>query len=123
MSMTNKQYLPPVVRAIGSSYLIRQTAGSERVGGLEVTIKVLAEPPGQIRVKGTFRDTDTTWASMGNMGEAAIRGIITYAKAHDINLDLLDIEIGRFLYHPVDSRAELYFTAAQHAFRAARGPW
>lgn len=120
LSMPPRKYLPHVIRAIASSYLIRQTAGSERVGGLEVSVKLLSEPVGKIRVKGTFMGSDEVWESMGNIGTEATNGIVAYAKERSsIRLEYWDIELSRFLFHPVDSRDSIYFFAAQNAFRAA----
>ena len=54
MPLDQPKYLPAVPwRSIGSSYLIRQVAGSERLGGLTVTIRVVAEQTGDLRVDVT----------------------------------------------------------------------
>ena len=40
-------------RAIGSSYLIRQVAGSEKVGGLRVTVYPRSDGLGQLTIEWT----------------------------------------------------------------------
>ena len=117
--MTQQKYLPRQLRAIASSYLIRQTAGAERVGGLEIYINRLSEPKGEIRVVKTFLGPDEVWNEIGNVGREATAGIVEYAKEHNINLAWWDIELRKFLFHPVNSRNEMYFFAAQNAFQAA----
>ena len=85
-----------------------------------MSVKLLSEPVGKIRVKGTFMGSDEVWESMGNIGTEATNGIVAYAKERSsIRLEYWDIELSRFLFHPVDSRDSIYFFAAQNAFRAA----
>ena len=124
--------------AIASSYLIQQTAGSERVGGLEVMVRVRRPDEIQqqetkqtigkdtdqksgsnIRSKNTFYPDSDTWQAIDSIKQAAIDGIVDYAQEQAIDLNRFDIEIRKFLVHPVDSRDAVYYTAAQIAFSTA----
>lgn len=107
-------------RAIGSSYLIRQLAGSERLGGLRVTLSPRSDMQGSIQVQMT------DWFGGGphpnpipEMGEIASRAILAFATEHAFDLSKYDIRLDQFLFHEVDSDPRCYAQAARSAFRAA----
>ena len=133
ITMTDTKYLPRIVSAIASSYLIEQTAGSESIGGLEVKVSVLRpdeieqksaqdsdqKSASSIRSKNTFYADSQTWPDIDSIKQAAIHGIVDYAQEQAIDLSRFDIEIRKFLFHPVNSKEAAYYTAAQIAFSTA----
>ena len=107
-------------RAIGSSYLIRQLPGSERVGGLRVTLYPRSDN------KGTIETQLTDWLTgnphkypMPEMADIASQAIVALAKEHSFDQSELDIKLDHFLFHDVDSNPRCYEQAARSAFRAA----
>lgn len=109
-----------MMRAIGSSYLIRQTPGSERIGGLQVTILSLQNGIGKIEVQTT--DWQTRQAIEDDISpfvDAALKGIKDFAKQHSIDLSGCNLVLSNFLYHPIDSFTQCYYQAGRSAFRAA----
>lgn len=117
---STSKYLSSRQTGIGASYLLRQTAGSERVGGLQVTLTTPATPRGTIHVVGTLYRSELKMESSDEIyAQKAIEGIRQYAQTHQIDLQQLDIQLDQFLIHPVDSRASVFFFTAQHAFQAA----
>lgn len=127
--MNSQKYLPQIVRAVGASYLFQQTASCERVGGVEVSVRVrLPEEltsqttptaPNHIQIVPTVYGSDEPWQEDSNIEQTAVDGIIDYAHEQNIDLIRLEIKVGNFLFHPVDSRPSVYYAAAQNAFEAA----
>jgi hypothetical protein len=113
------------MRAVGSAYLFRQTAGSERVGGLQLTIRP------KKGAAGTIAATPSDWqtkdlhanANIDRYVEQAIIGIKEVADQETVNLDDVDIELSSFLIHDVDSAPRCYYQAAKSAFRSALEMW
>jgi hypothetical protein len=117
-------YLPN--RSIGASYLIRQSPGGERIGGLRVTIEPAAGNA------GTIKHEATDWLNgqplerphdIGPLVSEAVRGIREVARQCNVLLDEFDVVLSHFLVHPVDSRAKCYYQAAKSAFRSALEAW
>ncbi|MEM7034294.1 MAG: hypothetical protein AAF629_32425 [Chloroflexota bacterium] len=116
------KYLPPVSQtAIGSSYLIRQVAGSERMGGLQVTLRRRTDNAGSVSIEPTLWRTgdiseDSIVMGYGKLATSAIEEFIT---AHGLDLTAFDITLSHFLYHPLDSHPDCYRQAARSALRSA----
>ena len=121
--MSQIKYLPQIQQAIGAAYLLRQTAGSEMFGGLEVVLRVPARSPGDIRVSKTTWPDGEVREDLYGYETQAIEGLKAYAKARDIDLSRVDVELRRFLFHPVDSKPKAYYLAAQNALEAALNMW
>ncbi len=111
-------------KAVGSSYLIRQSPGSERVGGLTITLTRPQQGVGVIRVQPTnyFGQTEIT-DDMDWMVRAAKQGIQEWAEEHSFDLAHYDLILSAFAYHPVDSRGQVFFIAAKGALQAAVQAW
>lgn len=106
--------------AIGSSYLIRQVAGSERLGGLRVTVYPRSDNQGTIQVELTDWRTGAPHQSpMPDMAETALNAIRQLAEEHTFDLSQLDVKLDRFVFHAVDSAPICYAQAARSAFRSA----
>lgn len=111
-------------KAVGSSYLIRQSPGSERVGGLTITLTRPQGDVGVIRVQPTnyFGQTEIT-DDMDWMVSAARQGIQEWAEAHAFDLSKYDLTLSAFAYHPVDSHSKVFYIAAKGALQAAVQAW
>lgn len=102
---------------IGSSYIKRQSASSERFGGLTVSV---TNGDGRRSVELTnwlnddLIEDDVQW-----LIAAAWEGIDAYAAEHAVDLTSLNIRLSKIAYHPVDSRDSTFRTAAFHAFASA----
>lgn len=113
------------VYAVGSAYLFRQSAGSERLGGLEVTIRPRKGDVGGIVVEltefsnGESLDED----ELAPYVEAALKGIDEVAKRNRSLSDQFDVQLSKFLYHAVDIHPKCYFQAGKSAYRAALEAW
>ena len=107
-------------RAIGSSYLVRQVAGSERLGGLRVTVYPRSDNLGEIRVELTDWHTgeihDNPLPEMASVAEQSIR---KFADKCSFHLGQLDIKLDRFIFHDVDSDPRCYEQAARSAFKSS----
>lgn len=107
-------------RAIGASYLIRQVAGSERLGGFRVTLHPRTDNKGTIEIQLTDWCTGEPHKSpMPEMAAIASQAIMALANEHSFDLSRLDIKLDQFLFHDVDSDPQCYVQAARSAFRAA----
>ncbi len=107
-------------RAIGSSYLIRQVAGSEGLGGLCVTLYPRSDNNGKIEIQLTdWRTGEQHEYPMPDMADAASKAIQDLADEHSLDLSQLDIKLDRFVFHQVDSYPRCYVQAARSAFRSA----
>lgn len=107
-------------RAIGSSYLVRQIPGSERLGGLRVTLYPRSDRGGVISVELTDWLTGEPHEDpMPELAEIALQSIRDLATEHAFDLSRLDTKLDRFLFHPVDSAPQCYAQAARSAFRSA----
>ncbi len=109
-------------RSVGSSYLIRQVAGSERLGGLTVTIRHLAEKNGELRVDITDWQTGHPHECADEMTtcvDAAVDGVRSMMAELDLEPGECEIVLDRFVYHPVDSGPRVYRQAGRGAFRSA----
>lgn len=110
--------------AIGSSYLARQTAGSERLGGVTVKLRPRMSMRGTIEVSATdWRTEENIADNVQFLTDAAIEGIYRFAKENEINLDDWDITLSRFLYHPVDANPHTTRIAAYNAIASALATW
>lgn len=107
-------------KAVGSSYLIRQSPGAERMGGLTITLMPAQADVGAIRVQPTnyFDQTEIT-DDIDWMVDAAKQGIQEWAEAHAFDLSGYDLILSAFAYHPVDSHSKVFYIAAKSALRAA----
>ena len=121
--MSETKYLPQVQQAIGAAYLLRQTAGSEMFGGLEVVLRVPAKNPGEIRVSKTTWPNGEAREDLWGCDAQAIAGLNHYIETRGIDLSQVDIELRRFLIHEVDSKPRAYYLAAQNALEAALNMW
>lgn len=107
-------------RAIGSSYLIRQVAGSERLGGLRVTLYPRSDNKGTIEIQLTDWHTGEPHKyPMPELADIASQAIVALATEHSFDLSQLDIRLDQFVFHDVDSDPRCYAQAARSAFRAA----
>jgi hypothetical protein len=115
-----------MARSIGASYLIRQIAGSERIGGLRVTLR----PPS--RGRGTITVEYTDWHTgqpleyrkdIEPLAQEAIRGIYEVAERFKVSLEEFDVVLSHFVDHPVDSFPPCYYQAGKSAFRSALEAW
>lgn len=107
-------------RAIGSSYLIRQVAGSERLGGLRVTLYPRSDSNGKIDIQLTDWHTGEQHEyPMQDMVDAAFNAMLELADEHSFDLSQLDIKLDRFVFHDLDSDPRCYVQAARSAFRSA----
>ena len=107
-------------RAIGSSYLIRQVPGSERIGGLRVTLFPRSDNNGAISIELTDWQTGGPHEyPMPEMAEVASQAIQELAQENSFDLTQLDIKLDYFLFHPVDSHPRCYVQTARSAFRSA----
>lgn len=107
-------------RAIGACYWIRQIPGSERLGGLQVTIHPNVGGGGTIRVVATARRTGEELVGLIEpYVDEAIRGIREVATRHAVRLEDLDVELSEFLDHDVDSDPRCDYQAGKSAFRSA----
>ncbi|MEN1680950.1 MAG: hypothetical protein AAGJ46_15280 [Planctomycetota bacterium] len=107
-------------RAVGASYLIRQVAGSERQGGLQVTLYPRSDNSGTIEVKLTDRVTGELHPyPLPEMADVAVDAIKELAAEHSFDLTQLDVKLDRFDFHRVNYMPACYTQAARSAFRAA----
>lgn len=113
------KYFPHIRRSIGSSYLIQQSPGAEVVGGVEVVLKLLADPPGRIVVENTLYGSDEVRDDIGVYTDQAVKGLLAYAENHKVDLSIFDVTLRRFVVHDVDSMPALYFSTSQYALQSA----
>jgi hypothetical protein len=114
------------MRSIGASYLIRQSPGSERIGGLRVTIRRRSRDAGSISVEPTDWRTGEKLEfadEIGPFASEAIRGVREVAERYGIRLDEFDVVLSHFVYHPVDSAPFCYYQTGKSAFRSALEAW
>ena len=111
------------MRAVGSAYLFRQSPGSERLGGLQVTVRPKRGAKGVIIITPTDWRTEDLHSQIDDYVENALTGIKEVASKADLNLDDVDIELSRFLVHDVDSSPLCYLQAAKSALRSALEMW
>ena len=123
MPSDQPKYLPAIPwRSVGSSYLIRQVASSERIGGLAVTIRHLAEADGKLRIDVTDWQTGEPHEYADEMSayiDAAVDGVRSMMAEHELEPGECEIVLDRFVYHPVDSHPRVYHQAGRSAFRSA----
>ncbi|MEM8779110.1 MAG: hypothetical protein AAGF26_09605 [Cyanobacteria bacterium P01_G01_bin.49] len=110
--------------AIGSSYLIRQSPGAERIGGVTVRISP------RTGSMGTLKAIATDWITeelidddIKFLIEGATEGIKRFAAENSFNLDDWDITVTKFAYHPVDSKQRTVQIAAYNAIAVALASW
>jgi hypothetical protein len=111
------------MHATGSAYLFRQVPGSERIGGLQLTVRPKRGPKGVITVSPTDWKTHNVHCQIDDFVERALAGIKEVAAKADLNLNDVDIELSHFLVHDVDSAPICYFQAAKSALRSALEMW
>ena len=112
------------MRAIGSSYLVRQSPSAERYGGVTVEIRPRKATQGTIVALPTdWRTEKPIEDDVAFLTDAAIEGIKKFAKDNDLNLDEWDIAVSRFAYHPIDSSARTTQIAAYNAAASAFASW
>ena len=114
------------MRSIGASYLIRQNAGSERVGGLRVTLRLPSRESGTVTIQATDWHTGEAIerpCEIEVFVSEAIRGIREVAEANGIRLEEFDIVLSHFVHHPTDSLTRCYYQAGKSAFRSAIEAW
>ena len=114
------QEISMAFRAIGSSYLVRQVAGSERLGGLRVTIYPRSDNLGEVNVELTdWHSGEIHEYPLPEMAAVAEQSIRKFADAYSFDLQQLDIKLDRFIFHDVDSDPRCYEQAARSAFKSA----
>lgn len=110
------RYVERNMHAIGSSYLIRQSPGSERIGGVTILIRPRAGSVGTLNIKPTSWFTgDPIEDDIDFLKSAAIEGLNRFATENAIELNKWDITVSNFAYHPVDSWAKTTQVAAYNA--------
>ncbi|MFK7803311.1 MAG: hypothetical protein AB8G95_16875 [Anaerolineae bacterium] len=110
--------------SIGSSYLIRQSPGAERLGG--VTIKLWLNQSGTPTRQVVFTDWKLNQPiadDIKTLAIAAEKGIEQFAAEHDIDLTQYSWELSKFAYHPIDSRPSTFQLAGYNAFASAWSTW
>ncbi len=108
--------------SIGSSYLIRQTAGGERLGGLTVTVYPRYDGEGGVRVELTDWKTGEPHQYASDYAiysDAALEGIQSLAVDLELTLGDFDVVLDRFVIHEVNSDPRVYRQAGRSALRAA----
>ena len=109
-------------RAEGSSYLIRQVAGSEKIGGLTVTVHPRSDSNGKLEICLSDWRTDKLLdypVDKKPYADAAEQGVRSIGKELGVELSQFDIKLHRFIYHDVDSRESVYLQAGRSAFKSA----
>ena len=110
--------------AIGSSYLVRQAAGAERLGGVTIRLKPRSDSNGTIEASPTDWRTDQEINDdISYLEDAAIAGIRQFAEEHGIRLTEWDITVSKFAYHPSDSGTLTTQIAGYNAFASAWASW
>jgi hypothetical protein len=104
--------------AIASCYLLRQTPGSEIVGGLRLTLWRSQTPAIEVKLTD-WKDESAITEDVAWMVAAANQGLQDYALHHEVDLAQYHIVLSHFLFHPVDSGATVFYQAAQSALRSA----
>jgi hypothetical protein len=126
MGWENSVKMTPFTYSVGASYLVRQAPGSERIGGLRVTVR---QPPGNA---GTITVDATDWRTGAALERPAviepyvseaIRVIREVADEYGFRLDEFDVVLSDFVVHPVDSVTRCYYQAGKSAFRSALEAW
>ena len=109
--------------AVGSSYLIRQSPGGERLGGVRIRLS-RATGTGVIEVKLTswFGGAEIN-EDIADLVEAAIQGVRDCAQQYGVDLSDYHILLSEFAFHLVDSRPNVFYQTARSAFRSALGAW
>ncbi|MEW4563318.1 hypothetical protein AB1K70_12380 [Bremerella sp. JC770] len=105
---------------IGSCYAMRQVAGSESVGGLEIKVRHKSGEVGSVEILATdWRTGETLEYVEKAYGEVALEGVKSVLKELNLPFDDFDITLHKFLCHPVDSNAACFRQAGRSAFRSA----
>lgn len=111
-----------MLHAQGSSYLIRKVAGSEKIGGLTVTIYPRSDSNGKLSIALSDWRTDELLdfpAEIAPYATEAEHGVRSIGQELGIELSQFDIKLHRFIYNPVDSAPAVYVQAGRSAFRSA----
>jgi hypothetical protein len=114
------------MRSIGTSYLIRQTPGSERVGGLRVTLRRRSGEVGTLTVETTDWRTEAAIEHSRQLDACvveALRGVREVGDQYGIPMDEFDVVLSHFIYHHTDSAPLCYYQAGKSAFRSALEAW
>ena len=112
------------MHAIGSSYLIRQSAGAERYGGATVRVRPKREDVAKLEVIASDWRTEKPIADdITFLTNAAITGVKKFCSEYEIDIAEWDIDISRFAYHPVDSGPLTTQIAAYNAMASAFSSW
>ena len=107
-------------RAIGSSYFIQTSAGSEDFGGLEVVLKLAPSADGCISIETTLWPAGESTSEIdGCYIQQAVAGVEAYARERSIDLKQFDITLRRFVLHDVNSNPRTYSLTAQNAVESA----
>jgi hypothetical protein len=107
-------------RGIGACYLLRQVAGSEMLGGLQVSVRPRCDDAGTIRVLATeWRTGADLTGKIEDFAEEAVKGLREIAEKQEITLCQYDVVLSDFLVHDTDSAPVCYFQAGRSAFRSA----
>jgi hypothetical protein len=120
----NSRIVSEYMYAIGSSYLIYQAPGAERIGGVTVKIRPRSSSHGSFEVTATdWRTEEPIEADVSFLAAAAADGVKKFAAENAIDLNEWDITVSRFAYHPVDYRVRTTETAAYNAAASAFASW
>lgn len=110
--------------AIGSSYLIRQAPGAERLGGVTVKVRPRGSSCGTLEVLATdWRTGEPIEDDVSLLAEAADAGVRRFAADYEVDLSEWDITVSRLAYHPVDSSPLTTQIAAYNAIASALASW
>ncbi len=110
--------------AIGSSYLIQQSPGAERFGGL--TLKLWPNhsgSPSRNILLSSWTEAQTIREDIRFLTSMAEEGIKQFAAEQQIDLSNYNWELSRFAYHPIDSKPEVFRLAGYNAFASAWATW
>lgn len=110
-------------KAIGACYVIRQSPGGERLGGLKITLFAPTKLGGSIEFKPTGMNNSTIGEDLGWLEKTARKAISDYASQHQLDLSSFHILVSEVAYHPTDSSDYLYYQATQSALRTALEAW
>lgn len=114
---------PSLMYAIGSSYLVRQSAGAERYDGATAQISRRPDPAGRIDIQLTDWKTNARIDDAEFLMDAASSAVLSFAATNLIDLKFWDITISRFAYHPADTSPQSTHNAVYNSLAAAFAQW
>ena len=113
----------PRMHAIGSSYLLRQSAGGEQYAGATVKICPKRADKARVEIRLTaYHDQSLIDDCPEFLRESATQAVELFARRHG-ELSAWDIEIFDFAYHEVDTSPRTTFATVYNALVSAFSAW